>query len=153
MTASPNTRRKIAPAAAMVIASLGALALLVTFVLQVVSEAPPRGTEAIRAEVLNQLETQGDDFPAELGKVRPDTLEIIDRTSEGVVAYAFLTTTDALGVGIQASDGGAFTFSMPGDQTASLSTAHAGPESTSDYELSVRRSGSGNGYEHTLTAQ
>lgn len=153
MTASPNTRRKIAPAAAMVIAALGALALLVTFVLQVVSEAPPRGTEEIRAVVLTQLETQGNNFPAELGKVQPDTLEIIDKTDEDVVAYAFLTTTDALGVGVQASDGGAFTFSRPGDQTASLLTMHAGPESTSEYELSVRRSGSGNGYEHTFTAK
>lgn len=150
VTASPTTRRKIAPAATMVIALLGSLALLFTFVTQVAAAAPPSGTDEVRASVLAQLEESPHlTATSEHGKIIPDTLEIIDETPDGVVAFAFLTTTEALGIGVQDSQGGSFGLSAPGQKTHLLKVSNAG----NVYELAVRRSGSGNGYEHTFTAE
>ena len=151
MSVSPNTRRRIAPAAIMLLAVLGSIALIVTFVMQVVSEAPPRGTDEARAEIISQIEeSAAAGHPAEVGKLIPETLEVIDRTSNSILAFAFLTTTDTLGIGIQASDGGGgFGFGVPGEKTTRLMITDV----SADYDLAVRRSGSGNGFEHTFTVK
>ncbi|KAM9862213.1 hypothetical protein ACI1US_01964 [Leucobacter sp. BZR 635] len=152
MTVSSTTRRKLAPAAIMVLAVLGALALIVTFVMQVVSDAPPRGTDEIRSQIITEIQ-EGPEMGKEAGKLRPETLEVIDRSGEDVFAFAFLTTTDALGIGLQTASGASYSVAAPGEQVNSLEAIIPATEGTTNYELSVRRSGSGNGFEHTLTAQ
>ncbi|GAA1321687.1 hypothetical protein ACFSWE_12770 [Leucobacter albus] len=155
MTVPTSTRRKSAPGAVMVLALLGALALLVTFIMQIAADAPPRDSEELREQILTEMEEYwSTGLPLETGRVDASTLEVIDRTSEGVVAYAFLTTNDALGIGVRTSGGGGgMSISDPGERTAWLNMTSPGTESTRSYELTVRRTGSDKGYDHTFTAK
>ena len=142
----------------MALAQLGSLALLVTFVVQVVSDLPPRVPEAVRSETIAKatqslVDMSESDPNYNVGTLRPETFEFLAQTADGVVAYAFLTSTDSLGIGVRAGDGGASSITRPGMQTAWISAMVSSDLPTSNYELSVRRSGSGNGFEHTFSAQ
>lgn len=152
VTIPANTRRRLAPATIMTLALLGSLALLVTFVLQVAAAAPPRGMDDVRAELLVALEEDaatltGENPPV---KIQADTLEILDRTADGAVAFAFLTADDRLGFGVRGESPDAYAWQL-GAPTEKAGSLNAALTDTEQYEFSVRRSGSGNGFEHTFT--
>lgn len=156
VTVPANTRRRLAPATIMTLALLGSLALLVTFVLQVAAAAPPRGMDEARAELLVVLEEDAAKLPRENAavKIQPETLEILDRTADGAIAFAFLTTEDRLGLGVRGEDPSAYAWQLgaPTEKAGSLNATLTGSGTDKQqYELSVRRSGSGSGFEHTFT--
>lgn len=154
MSLPQSSRRRIGPAVTMTLAILGSLALLATFVFQVVTASPAISTQASERVVeLIQDSLSGDAIQADAGELRPETLTVLEQTDEGVVAIAFLTTKDALGIGVYPSKGGASSISAPGLRQNSLQAMIPGDESTSDYTLSVRRVGNGDTFDHTFTAK
>ncbi|MFF8819345.1 hypothetical protein ACF07D_15265 [Leucobacter sp. NPDC015123] len=154
MSLPQSSRRRIGPAVAMTLAILGSLALLAGFVFQVATASPgvsSKPSERV-VEFINES-LSGAAIQAEAGELRPETLTVLEQTDEGVVAVAFLTTKDALGIGVYPAKGGASSVSPAGLRQNSLQAMIPGDESTRNYELSVRRVGTGDEFEHTFTAK
>ena len=148
------SRRRIGPAVTMTLAILGSLALLATFVFQVVT-ASPSTTAQVPARVFSLIEgaTLNTATDETSGELRPETITILERTDEGVLAVAFLTDEDAIGAGIFPGKGASIGLSIPGKQAIWVQAMIPGDESTSDYTLSVRRVGNGDTFDHTFTAK
>ena len=146
-------RRRLAPAATMVFSAVAAVALLGAFVVQVIAEAPSRALGAIPGFALQRID---DAFTSphsgqSPGELRPETVTLLERTDDGVVALAFLSTTNALGVGVYTETGGGATSLGSADSGANWVRLQLPVEGkTVDYQLSVRKIDTGSGFEHTF---
>ncbi|GAA2836225.1 hypothetical protein GCM10010471_17680 [Leucobacter komagatae] len=137
----------------MALAILGALALLVTFVVQVVAAIPPK-LEPAPANVLAHIEQS---FAPQhvidrIGELRPETAVVLERADDGAIAFAFRTTNDSFGAGVFVPPGGGATSIAPADGTwVWMETMNRVDDTPRNYELTVRRTGAT--YDHTFTVK
>ncbi|MGO2141097.1 MAG: hypothetical protein ACTH30_11880 [Leucobacter sp.] len=153
MSTPQDARRRIAPASTMALAILGTLALLITFVVQVVTAAPPK-LEPVPANVLALIERSfaPQEVIEDVGELRPETAVVLERADDGAIAFGFRTTNDSLGAGIFVPPGGGTTGVAPADKTRVWMDAMIRVDDTPhNYELTVRRTGPT--YDHTFTAK
>lgn len=156
MTATPApTRHRIAPAIAMTVAVLAAIALVAALPFQLVQQATIGEAAPVSSELREQVLTQSgmlsgaltDDAP------RTDTLAVLEESPEGDIAFAMVTEGGALAIGVITRGGGSVsTTSSPGERAKHLNASVGLPDGGFvDYDLTVRRTTAG--YEHTFTAE
>ena len=156
MTATPaSTRRRTAPAVAMTVAVLAAIALIAALPFQLVQQASIGEAAPVSPELREQVLTESGLLSGALTDDVPvtDTLAVLEETPEGDIAFAVVTEGGALVIGvITRGSGSVSTTSNPGERAKHLDASVGLPDgSFVDYDLTVRRTTAG--YEHTFTAE